>query len=132
MATYYIIESTDVSSPCCFISTVARSFPGYISHYPPYQYVIKGEDFVTTCVVTLTEEDINVQVSFMMDSAVILHNSSNVTVTSTRHGDQVIGTLLIRNARLTSTQLKCFAFSYWERKFVNVTQTSTIYSSEGK
>lgn len=94
--------------------------------------MIKGEDFVTNCIVTLTVQDINVQVSFMLGSVAILDNSSDVTVTSTRHGDQVIGTLVIRNARLTRTQLKCFAFGYWERKLVNVTQTSIIYSSEGK
>ena len=92
--------------------------------------MIKGEDFVTNCSVTLTE-DIIVQVSFMRGS-VTLHNSSDVTVTSTRRGDQVIGTLVIRNATLTRTRLNCFAFGYWERKLVNVTQTSIIHSSEGK
>ena len=117
----------------CFISIVARSFPGYISHYSPHQYVIKGEDFVTTCVITLSVEDINVEVSFMWGSSIVLHNNSDVAVTSTRHGDQVIGILTIHNARLTGTQeLKCSAFGYWQRKWVNITRTSTIYSFEGK
>ena len=96
--------------------------------------MIKGEDFVTTCIVMLTDENINVEVSFMWGgSSITIRNSSDITVTSIRHGNQVIGTLRINNALLTSTkELKCYAFGYQYRKRVNVTQTSTIYSSEGK
>ena len=117
---------------CIFTAAHSVPFPGKISHYPLFHYVMEGRDFNTTCVVTLNRDGVKADISFILDSTK-LSNSSNTTIISTRDGDRVIGTLVIRNAVLSNTQrLTCIASSVVSREFTSINQASVIHSYKGK
>ena len=92
---------------------------------------MEGRDFNTTCVVTLNSDNIKATILFMLDSTT-LSNSNDTTIISTRHGDRVIGTLIIHNPVLSNMQrLSCIARSVVSRQLINISQTSVIHSYEG-
>ena len=121
-------------SHCMHISIAAQTpFPGEITHYPARHYVIKGQHFNTSCVVTLDKD--NVKVSFMWElSNMELRNSSNVTITpAVRIGNQVMGRLIIQNAVFSDNEnLKCVVFGTFKRNYVRVSRTSSLHSSVGE
>ena len=115
-------------------SIVAQhSFPGKISQYPARHYVIKGQDFNTSCVVMLDEAGVKLSLMWQLANTV-LSNSSNITITpAVRTGNQVIGMLTIRNAVLSDNEsLMCLIFGTFKRKHVSINRTSSIHSSVGE
>ena len=116
------------------VSIVAqRSFPGEITHFAAKHYVIKGEDFNTTCVVTLDEA--NAKLSFLWQLAdTMLTNSSNITISPTvRSGNKVTGRLTIRNAVFSDNEsLMCLVFGTFKRMYVTTNRTSSIHGSIGE
>lgn len=106
-------------------------FPGYINHYPSSHYVIKGQDFNTMCTVVLSDPDIQVQVSFKWRRW--SSSNVNVTLTSTKDGNVLIGKLTIRNPVFSNVEeLMCCATGFVGRKLTNISKTSTIYSLVGE
>ena len=116
------------------VSIVAQhSFPGEITRFAAKHYVIKGEDFNTTCVVTLDEANAKLSLVWQL-AGTILSNSSNITISPTvRSSNKVTGRLIIRNAVFSDNEsLTCLVFGTFKRKYVTTNRTSSIHTSVGE